>query len=232
MSSAKWRLVRNSPPIFTPLFSQFNFLNMLSNVAVNSLGEMVSPILGGPCLTPLLMLIFLFSLSRCTVTYGVPFSHLFTELQISAILNCTYLQFKSLKFGYADDWTLATQSNIFSHLESTLSRDIGHLNEYFDDWKLRLNAKKTVATCFHLDNKQAARKLKVTLAGEVLVHDFAPKYLGVTLDRSLTYRKHTENVRDKVKSRCNIISKLAGTDWGAPAPVLRTSAIALVYSVA
>ena len=55
---------------------------------------------------------------------------------------------------------------------------------------------------------------------------------GVTLDRSLTYRKHTENVRDKVKSRCNIISKRTGTDWGAPAPVLRTSAIALVYSVA
>ena len=39
-------------------------------------------------------------------------------------------------------------------------------------------------------------------------------------------------MRDKVKSRCNIISKLAGTDWGAPAPVLRTSAIALVYLVA
>ena len=89
-----------------------------------------------------------------------------------------------------------------------------------------------MATCFYLDNKQAARKLKVTLAGEVLVHDFAPKYIGVTLDRSLTCRKRIENVRDKVKSRCHIISKLAGTDWGAPAPVPRTSAIALVYSVA
>ena len=43
MSSAKRRLERNSPSIFTPLFSQFNLLNMLSNVAVNSLGEMVSP---------------------------------------------------------------------------------------------------------------------------------------------------------------------------------------------
>ena len=39
-------------------------------------------------------------------------------------------------------------------------------------------------------------------------------------------------MRDKVKSSCNIISKMAGTVWGAPAPVLRTSAIALIYSVA
>ena len=106
-----------------------------------------------------------------------------------------------LKFGYADDWSLGKQSKTFSHLESILSRDIRHMNEYFDYWKLRLNAKKTVTTCFHLDKKQAARKLKVTLALEVLVHDFAPKYLGVTLGRSLTYRKRTENVRDKVKSR-------------------------------
>ena len=59
MSSAKRRLERNSPSIFTPMFSQFNLLNMLSNVAVNSLGEMVSP-----CLTPLLILIFSPSLCR------------------------------------------------------------------------------------------------------------------------------------------------------------------------
>ena len=70
-----------------------------------------------------------------------------------------------------------------------------------------------MATCFHLYYKQAARKLKVTLAGDVLVHDFAPKYPGVALDRSPTYKKPTEHVRDKVKSRCNIIGKLAGTDW-------------------
>ena len=109
---------------------------------------------------------------------------------------------------YADVWTLATQSNAFSHLESKLSLDIGHLTEHVAYWKLRLNAKKTVATCFHLDNEQTARKLKVPLAGELLVHDFAPKYLGVTLDRSLANTKYTENMRDKVKSRCNIINKL------------------------
>ena len=81
MSSAKRRLERNSPSIFTPLFSQFNLLNMLSNVAVNSLGEMVSP-----CLTPLLILIFSLSLCRCTVT----------ELSVYICLSgflCTHLLF-------------------------------------------------------------------------------------------------------------------------------------------
>ena len=63
LSSAKRRLERNSSSIFTPLFSQFNLLNMLSNVAVNSLGEMVSRYL-----TPLLILVFSLSLCRCTVT--------------------------------------------------------------------------------------------------------------------------------------------------------------------
>ena len=81
MSSAKPRFERNSPSIFTPLFSQFNLLNMLSNVAVNSLGEMVSP-----CLTPLLILIFSLSLCRCTVT----------ELSVYICLSgflCTHLLF-------------------------------------------------------------------------------------------------------------------------------------------
>ena len=52
---------------------------------------------------------------------------------------------ESLKLGYADMWTLGTQSNTFSHLESTLSLDIGHLNEWVAYWKLRPNAKKTLS---------------------------------------------------------------------------------------
>ena len=63
MSSAKRRLERNYQSIFRPLPSQFNLLNMLSNVAVNNVGDMLSP-----CVTPLLILIFPLSLCSCTVT--------------------------------------------------------------------------------------------------------------------------------------------------------------------
>ena len=63
MSSAKRILDRNSPSIFTPLLSQFNLQNMLSNAAVNSLGEMVSPVVRQGTSS-----LFSFSLCRCTVT--------------------------------------------------------------------------------------------------------------------------------------------------------------------
>ena len=46
-----------------PCSPSSNFYIMLSSVAVNSLGEMVSP-----CLTPPLNLIVSLSLCRCTVT--------------------------------------------------------------------------------------------------------------------------------------------------------------------
>ena len=55
---------------------------------------------------------------------------------------------ESLKFGYADDWILAPQSKTFFYLESKLYIDVGHLNEYFDYWKLRLNAMKQWRSAF------------------------------------------------------------------------------------
>ena len=53
MSLAKRRLLRNFPSIFTPLFFQFNLLNLLHRVTTKSLDEMVSPYI-----TPLLILSF------------------------------------------------------------------------------------------------------------------------------------------------------------------------------
>ena len=91
MSSAKRRLERNSPSVFTPLFSQFNLLNMLSNVAVNSLGEMVSP-----SLTPLLILTFSLSLCRCTVTELSVYNTTLSDGDMSLSSNLTGKWLESL----------------------------------------------------------------------------------------------------------------------------------------
>ncbi|KAJ3583971.1 hypothetical protein NHX12_015468, partial [Muraenolepis orangiensis] len=60
----------------------------------------------------------------------------------------------------------------------------------------------------------------------------APKYLGVRLDRTLSFKQHLEEVKAKVTSRVALIRRLAGTTWGASAKMLRISTQALVFSAA
>ena len=59
-----------------------------------------------------------------------------------------------------------------------------------------------------------------------------PTYLGVTLDRTLSYREHLTKTAGKLKNRNNLLMKLAGSTWGASANTLRSSALALCYSAA
>jgi len=89
-----------------------------------------------------------------------------------------------------------------------------------------------VSAVFHLTNKEAKRELKVNFNNETLPFCSDPKYLGVKLDRSLTYRRHLESLRKKLTSRVALLRRLAGSGWGAGATTLRTATLALVHSTA
>lgn len=106
------------------------------------------------------------------------------------------------------------------------------MEDYFRSWYLKPNPNKTVACIFHLNNSEAHRTLNLSFCGRSIAHEEFPKYLGVTLDRSLTYKRHLQQTANKVQSRNNILSRLAGTSWGSGADALRTSAMALCYSTA
>ena len=86
-----------------------------------------------------------------------------------------------------------------------------------------LNTSKTEISAFHLNNKEANRKLKVVFHGETVKHNFTPKYLRITLDGSLTYKDHLYKLSMKLRTRLNQIHMLAGTEWGASLGTLRIS---------
>ncbi|KAI5723181.1 hypothetical protein M8J76_002556 [Diaphorina citri] len=68
---------------------------------------------------------------------------------------------KSHKFGYADDWALATSSSNVEETEEILTEDLHVLSTYFRKWRLKPNPSKTEVTCFHLTNALAQMKLNV-----------------------------------------------------------------------
>jgi hypothetical protein len=72
----------------------------------------------------------------------------------------------------------------------------------------------------------------VRFTGTEIQHVEHLKYLGVTLDRTLTYNAHLMKASKKVSARITIVQKLAGTGWGAGIETVRTAALAIVYSTA
>jgi len=89
-----------------------------------------------------------------------------------------------------------------------------------------------VSAAFHFNNKEAKRGLKVKYNNETLPICSEPKYLGVTLDRSLMYRRHLELLRKKLTSRVALLRRLAGSGWGAEATTLLIATLILVQSTA
>lgn len=139
---------------------------------------------------------------------------------------------KSRKFIYADDTALAYQPNSFEEIERVLTEDLEKLADYFKNRRLRPNVSKTASCVFHLNNRKANRQLKIRFNGGDVEHEKFPKYLGVYLDRSLTFRRNMQSIQSRLKSRINIVQKLTGTTWGCSANTLRTTTKALILSVA
>ncbi|KAJ8356768.1 hypothetical protein SKAU_G00195620 [Synaphobranchus kaupii] len=139
---------------------------------------------------------------------------------------------KSRKFIYAKDICLATQAPDFESLEQVFTEDLEKLDQYCKTWRLKPSQEKTVSSIFHLQNAKAAKELNILLSGLKLKHAPNPTYLGVTLDRTLSFKEHLKGTAAKVKSRNNLLCKLAGSKWGTAAPTLHTLALALAYSAA
>ena len=89
-----------------------------------------------------------------------------------------------------------------------------------------------MTAAFYFRNGEAKRDLKVKNNGKILPFCLVPTYLGVKLDRALTYRHHLEALRKKLSTRVLLLRRLVGSEWGAGAKTLRTAALSLIYSTA
>ena len=96
----------------------------------------------------------------------------------------------SRKFAYADNLALLHSSGNWKDMEGTLSQDMFTLSAYLQTWRLKLSHTKTVTAAFHLNNRETKRELKVYNNGRLLPFCPTRTYLGVKLDRLLTFRHH------------------------------------------
>ena len=106
------------------------------------------------------------------------------------------------------------------------------LSAYLQTWRLKLSHTKTVTAAFHLNKREAKCELKVYNNGRLLPFCPTPTYLGVKLDRLLTFRHHLVALHKKLSLHVTLLRRLVGSGWGAGAKTLRIATLSLVYSTA
>ena len=102
---------------------------------------------------------------------------------------------------------VTAQYPTFQEVEQQIEEALEELTHYYRSNSLRANPDKTQVTAFHLRNREANRSLQVSWNGVDLENTDTPKYLGVTLDRTLSYKTHIHNTKMKVATRKTYYSK-------------------------
>ena len=134
------------------------------------------------------------------------------------------------EFHIRSDLCVTAQYPTFQEVEQQIEEALGELTHYYRCNSLRANPDKTQVTAFHLWNREAKRSLQVSWNGVDLENTDTPKNLGITLDRTLSYKIH--NTKMKVATRNNLLMKLANSRWGTNARTIRTTALALASTYA
>ena len=115
---------------------------------------------------------------------------------------------------YAEDLTVwASVANI-PDLEVSLNNYLEEITAYLKVNSLLISALKSSVTLLTPDTHQAKIHPSIFIENSHLPLVKCPRILGVYLDPSLSFNKHSQYVAERVSGRNNILKALAGTSWG------------------
>ena len=101
----------------------------------------------------------------------------------------------------ADVMCVTFQYPSFTEVEHNIEEALDELTTYYTSNSLRAILDKTQFMSFHLKNREAKRTLKFKYNKTDLKNTHHPRYLGITLDRTLSYKQHIHNTHIKVTTQ-------------------------------
>ena len=115
---------------------------------------------------------------------------------------------------YANDLTVWASGVNIPDLEVSINNYLEEITAYLKDNSLLISATKSSVTLLTPDAHQAKIHPRIFMENSHLPLVKCPRILGVYLDTSLSFNKHSQYVAKRVSGRNNILKALAGTSWG------------------
>ena len=132
---------------------------------------------------------------------------------------------------YADDIAIWAQDADKTKAQDMVQEAIIKIANWSTSFKLALNPGKCEVNLFSTSPKDAQWTPVIKMGQYVLKHNKTPTFLGVTYDRSLSFRPHAMQVKTRILNRIRIMASLATKEWGWNRRSLQRIYQAIIHSV-
>ena len=114
---------------------------------------------------------------------------------------------------FADDISLLSTGSSLTSAKNNLQQSINIVTQWAKEYKMELSDKSEV--CYFSTSAHEASWIPTVKMNNNLVRfNPSPRLLGVYLDRTLSFQKQVEEVKNKVTAKCRMLAALANSKWG------------------
>ena len=115
---------------------------------------------------------------------------------------------------YADDLAIWASSPNVHHATAAVQEALNRLESWSLQWQLPLNPAKCEVSFFSTDTREASFRPILSLLGNPLTFNASPAFLGVTLDRTLSFFSHSSALRRSFYPRLKALRAVSFASWG------------------
>ena len=143
-----------------------------------------------------------------TISIGIPQGSVLSCLLFSVYINDLSEVSPVLhNVLFADDTCFSLSDSDFTNLVRIFNEELDKVGNWLVTNRLSLNFQKTVAINFSLRNVITEPKLKIN--NHYFDYVDSTKYLGVILDKKLSFREHITSICDKISKNVGLIYRIS-----------------------